>query len=202
MFVNWATNEIIFRIVYCGPSLSGKTTNLKYIYSRLDPSLRGQLVTLQTREERTLFFDFLQLHLGEIAGRRPRFNLYTVPGQAYYAYSRGIILNGVDGIVFVADSQRRRLSENLDALLDLEERLIEQGRSIETIPFVLQYNKRDLPDLLPIAELEDKLNYHKHPAIPAIATRGEGVMQTLRTLLHQVVQSVQEPVCQAYPKAS
>jgi signal recognition particle receptor subunit beta len=191
VFVNWATNEVVFRIVYYGPSLSGKTTNLKYIYSELDPSLRGTLVTLQTKEERTLFFDFLQLQFGEIGGKKPRFHLYTVPGQVYYAYSRGIILNGVDGIVFVADSQRRRLHENLDSLLDLEERLIEQGRSIEEIPFVLQYNKRDLPDLLPVAELEAKLNYYRRPSFEAVATRGEGVLNTLRAILHLVIEEAQ-----------
>jgi len=193
MFVNWATNEIVFKIVYYGPSLSGKTTNLKYIYDHLDPSVRGALVTLQTREERTLFFDFLQLQVGEIKGRRPRFNLYTVPGQSYYAYSRAIILNGVDGIVFVADSQRERLNDNLDSLLDLEQRLIELGRSIANIPFVFQYNKRDLPNCAAVDELEQKLNFHQLPSFQAVATEGRGVLETLRSILHRVIAEVQRP---------
>ena len=191
MFVNWSSREIIFKIVYYGPALSGKTTNLKYVYNRLDPSLRGGLVTLQTREERTLFFDFMQLQLGEIQGKKPRFNLYTVPGQSYYAYSRRIILNGADGIVFVADSQRARLDDNLESLLDLEQHLIEQGRTIRSIPFVLQYNKRDLQEILPIEHLERKLNYYGMPFFASVATEGTGVMETLRAVLHRVIENAQ-----------
>ena len=192
MFINWAAKEIVFKIVYYGPALSGKTTNLKYIYNRLDPGLRGSLVTLQTREERTLFFDFLQLHLGEVLGRKPRFNLYTVPGQSYYAYSRKIILNGADGVVFVADSQRSRIDDNLESLLDLEERLIEQGRTLQRVPFVIQYNKRDLPDAAPVGWLQEKLNYYGFPQFEAVATEGRGVMEALRRILHAVIENVQK----------
>lgn len=194
MFLNFASNEIVFKIVYWGPSLGGKTTNLKFVYERLDPGCRGALVTLQTREERTLFFDFLQLQLGSIRGRKPRFNLYTVPGQAYYFHTRRIVLNGVDGVVFVADSQADRLSDNLDSLLDLEERLIEQGRSIASIPFVIQYNKRDLPNILSVSELRRRLNFHGAPEFEAVATEGRGVMETLRAVLHLVVEHAQRPV--------
>ena len=131
--------------VYYGPGLSGKTTNLEYIYRKIDPSLRGDLITLKTREERTLYFDFLQLEVGRIKGMKPKFNLYTIPGQVYYSHSRKIILRGVDGIVFVADSQADRMTENLDSLMDLEQNLIENGHSLQSFPWVLQYNKRDLP---------------------------------------------------------
>jgi hypothetical protein len=135
MFVNWALQELNLKIVYYGPGLSGKTTNLEFIYNHIDPSLRGDLITLKTREERTLYFDFLQLEIGRIKGMKPKFNLYTIPGQVYYAYSRKIILRGVDGIVFVADSQADRMSENLDSLMDLERNLIEDGLSLQQAGF-------------------------------------------------------------------
>src|SRR4030042_5714023 len=146
MYINWALQEINLKIVYYGPRLSGKTTNLIYMHDKLDSSKRSDLVTLSTKEDRTLFFDFMQLELGNIMGKRPKFSLYTVPGQVYYINSRKIILNGVDGIVFVADSQRDRMEGNIETLLDLENNLLASGFSLETFPWVVQYNKRDLPN--------------------------------------------------------
>ena len=163
MFINWAKQEITLKIVYYGPGLSGKTTNLHFIYNKLDPSLRGNLVTLNTKEERTLFFDFLQLEFGKIKGKKPRFNLYTVPGQVFYAQSRKIILSGVDGIVFVADAQKDRMDDNLDTLLDLEENLITMGKTLETFPWVLQFNKIDLPNRINSSILQKNLNFLNVP---------------------------------------
>lgn len=194
MFVNWAFQEINLKIVYYGPGLSGKTTNLEYIYHKIDPSLRGELITLKTREERTLYFDFLQLEVGRIKGMKPKFNLYTIPGQVYYAYSRKIILRGVDGIVFVADSQPDRMTENLDSLMDLEQNLIEDGLTLEEFPWVLQYNKRDLPRALPLAELNAKLNFHKVQAIEAVASKGHGVLETLKLAIQGVVTHTQKVI--------
>lgn len=194
MFVNWAFQEINLKIVYYGPGLSGKTTNLEYIYHKIDPSLRGELITLKTREERTLYFDFLQLEVGRIKGMKPKFNLYTIPGQVYYAYSRKIILRGVDGIVFVADSQPDRMTENLDSLMDLEQNLIEDSMTLEAFPWVLQYNKRDLPRALSLAELNAKLNFHRVPAIEAVAARGHGVLETLKLAIQGVVSHTQKVI--------
>ncbi|MEL6824086.1 MAG: GTPase domain-containing protein, partial [Calditrichota bacterium] len=136
MFINWALQEINLKIVYYGPGMSGKTTNLEYIHTKLDPSLTGELVTLKTKEDRTIFFDFMQIEVGRIKGKKPKFNLYTVPGQVYYASSRKIILNGVDGVVFVADSQKDRMEGNIETLLDLEHNLMSMGYSLETFPWV------------------------------------------------------------------
>jgi hypothetical protein len=194
MFVNWALQEVNLKIVYYGPGLSGKTTNLEHIYSKIDPSLRSDLITLKTREERTLYFDFLQLEVGRIKGMKPKFNLYTIPGQVYYAYSRKIILRGVDGIVFVADSQADRMTENLDSLMDLEQNLIDDGYTLENFPWVLQYNKRDLPKVLPVSELNAKLNFHEVTAIEAVASRGIGVLETLKTAIYGVVGHVQKVI--------
>jgi signal recognition particle receptor subunit beta len=194
MFVNWALQEVNLKIVYYGPGLSGKTTNLEFIYHKIDPSLRGDLITLKTREERTLYFDFLQLEVGRIKGMKPKFNLYTIPGQVYYSYSRKIILRGVDGIVFVADSQADRMTENLDSLMDLEQNLIENGFSLDSFPWVLQYNKRDLPKVLPVSELNAKLNFHGTPTVEAVAARGIGVLETLKTAIQGVVGRVQKVI--------
>jgi hypothetical protein len=194
MFVNWALQEVNLKIVYYGPGLSGKTTNLEFIYHKIDPSLRGDLITLKTREERTLYFDFLQLEVGRIKGMKPKFNLYTIPGQVYYSHSRKIILRGVDGIVFVADSQADRMTENLDSLMDLEQNLIENGHSLDSFPWVLQYNKRDLPRVLPVGELNAKLNFHRTPTIEAVASRGIGVLETLKTAIQGVVGRVQKVI--------
>jgi hypothetical protein len=194
MFVNWALQEVNLKIVYYGPGLSGKTTNLEYIYRKIDPSLRGDLITLKTREERTLYFDFLQLEVGRIKGMKPKFNLYTIPGQVYYSHSRRIILRGVDGVVFVADSQADRMAENLDSLMDLEQNLIANGQSLDNFPWVLQYNKRDLPRVVPVSELNAKLNFHGTPTVEAVAYRGIGVLETLKTAIQSVVANVQKVI--------
>ncbi len=187
MFINRALQEISFKIVYYGPGLSGKTTNLEYIHRHLAPSMRSDLVTLNTREERTLYFDFMQLELGRIKGQKPRFNLYTVPGQVYYRFSRKIILKGVDGLVFVADSQRSRMGENLDSLLDLERNLIEMGFSLETFPWVIQYNKRDLRDVETIETMQAKLNFFGTAHFEAVAPNGTEVLSTLKTIITNVI---------------
>ena len=194
MFVNWAVQEVNLKIVYYGPGLGGKTSNLEYIYRKIDPSLRGDLITLKTREERTLYFDFLQLEVGRIKGMKPKFNLYTIPGQVYYAYSRKIILRGVDGIVFVADSQADRMSENLDSLMDLEQNLIDEGHTLEDFPWVLQFNKRDLPRVVAVAELNRKLNFQEVPFVEAVASKGSGVLETLKTVIQGVVSHAQKVI--------
>ncbi|MCB0260198.1 MAG: GTPase domain-containing protein [Calditrichaeota bacterium] len=191
MFINWALQEINLKIVYYGPGMCGKTTNLEYIHSKLDPSLTGELVTLKTKEDRTIFFDFMQIEVGRIKGKKPKFNLYTVPGQVYYASSRKIILNGVDGIVFVADSQKDRMEGNIETLLDLENNLMAMGHSLETFPWVIQYNKRDLPNTESLDILQKKLNFFHVPHFESVAIKGTGVFDTLKSIINQVVQHVQ-----------
>lgn len=191
MFINWALQEINLKIVYYGPGLSGKTTNLMYIHQKLDPSIRSEIVTLTTKEDRTLYFDFLQLEIGKINGKKPKFNLYTVPGQVYYKNSRRIILNGVDGLVFVADSQKERLEENLDTLLDLEKNLIELGESLQNFPWILQYNKRDLPNSESIKNLQQRLNFFGVPYFESVASEGRGVFPTLKSIVNRVVAHIQ-----------
>lgn len=191
MFINWVQQEITFKIVYYGPGLSGKTTNLRYIYNHINPSLRGDLITLNTREDRTLFFDFLQLELGKIMGKKPRFNLYTVPGQVYYQQSRKIILSGVDGIVFVADSQIERMEDNLNTLLDLERNLITMRMTIKNVPLVFQFNKWDLPNIVALSTLQETLNFYQVPHFESVATQGIGVFETLKTVINQVVSQFQ-----------
>ncbi len=192
MLVNWAQNELSLKIVYYGPGLSGKTTNLRYIYDHLNPSLRGDLITLNTREDRTLFFDFLQLDLGTIMGRKPRFNLYTVPGQVIYAYSRKVILSGVDGIVYVADAQLGRMDDNCHMLLDLEENLIAIGRTLKNVPMVLQLNKWDLPNIAAYEILQQRLNIFKAPCFTSVATKGIGVFETLKAIINLILQHYQD----------
>ncbi len=191
MFINWALQEINLKIVYYGPGMSGKTTNLEYIHSRLDPSLTGELVTLKTKEDRTIFFDFMQIEVGQIKGKKPKFNLYTVPGQVYYASSRKIILNGVDGVVFVADSQKDRMEGNIETLLDLENNLMTMGYSLENYPWVIQYNKRDLPNTESIDILQKKLNFFNVPYFESVAIKGTGVFDTLKSIINLVVQHIQ-----------
>ena len=191
MFINWAKQEITLKIVYYGPGLGGKTTNLHFIYNTLDPSLRGDLVTLNTKEDRTLFFDFLQLGFGKINGKKPRFNLYTVPGQVFYTQSRKIILAGVDGIVFVADAQKDRMDDNLDTLLDLEKNLITMGKTLQTFPWVLQFNKIDLPNRINLNVLQKKLNFFNVPQFESVATQGAGVFETLKSIINLVVSNIQ-----------
>lgn len=192
MFINWALQEINLKIVYYGPGMSGKTTNLEYVHSKLDPSLTGELVTLKTKEDRTIFFDFMQIEVGRIKGKKPKFNLYTVPGQVYYASSRKIILNGVDGIVFVADSQKDRMEGNVETLLDLENNLKNAGYTLENFPWVIQYNKRDLPNAEAVPVLQKKLNFFDVPSFEGVAITGIGIFDTLKSIINLVVQHVQK----------
>jgi hypothetical protein len=192
MYINWALQQINLKIVYYGPGVSGKTTNLLYIHSKVAADLKGELVSLQTQEDRTIFFDFLQLEVGKIKGKKPKFNLYTVPGQVYYAYSRKVILNGVDGIVFVADSQFDRLEANLETLNDLENNLRQDGHKLDEFPWVIQYNKRDLPNVAPIQYLQLKLNKYNVPYFEAIGTQGTGVFETLKAVINLVVANVRK----------
>ncbi len=179
-FINYASREINCKLVYYGPGLGGKTTNLQYIYSRVEPSTKGKLISLATETERTLFFDFLPLELGTIRGFKTRFHLYTVPGQVFYDASRKLILRGADGIIFVADSQIERLESNVESLENLETNLGEQGLSLQTVPFVLQYNKRDLPNIVPVEALQAALNPRHVPWFEACAPKGLGVFETLK----------------------
>ncbi len=191
MFINWALQEINLKIVFYGPGMSGKTTNLEFIHSKLDPSLAGELVSLKTKEDRTIFFDFMQIEVGRIKGKKPKFNLYTVPGQVYYASSRKVILNGVDGLVFVADSQPHRMEANIETLLDLENNLKQDGHTLEDFPWVIQYNKRDLPGVESVEALQKKLNFFNVPYFEAVAVKGDGVFNTLKAIINNVVQHVQ-----------
>jgi mutual gliding-motility protein MglA len=173
--------------VYYGPGLCGKTTNLQYVYRRTNPDQKGKLISLATETERTLFFDFLPLALGDIKGFKIRFHLYTVPGQVFYAASRKLILKGVDGVVFVADSQIERMDSNLESIDDLRINLAEQGYELERLPFVIQYNKRDLPNLVPVEDMDRLLNSGKVQWFEAVAVTGKGVFETLKTVAKQVL---------------
>jgi signal recognition particle receptor subunit beta len=181
-FINYASREINCKIVYYGPGLCGKTTNLQYVYQKTAPEAKGKMISLATETERTLFFDFLPLALGEIRGFKTRFHLYTVPGQVFYDASRKLILKGVDGVVFVADSQEERLDANIESMENLKVNLEEQGYQLEKIPFVIQYNKRDLPNVSPLQELQTLLNPDSVPDFEACATTGEGVFETLKAV--------------------
>ncbi|MGA1862504.1 GTPase domain-containing protein [Deferribacter thermophilus] len=186
-FINYSTKEINCKIVYYGPGLCGKTTNLQYIYQKTDPKMRGKMISLATEVERTLFFDFMPLKLGTIKGFKLRFHLYTVPGQIFYDASRKLILKGADGVVFVADSQVDRMDANLDSFDNLRDNLKEHGYDLDTIPLVLQYNKRDLPNIVPVAELEKALNYRNVPSFEAIAIKGVGVFDTLKAIVKEII---------------
>jgi len=186
-FVNYHSKEINCKIVYCGPGLSGKTTNIQEIYKKTSPEKRADLVTLEEQNERTLFFDFLPLDYGEIRGFKTRFHLYSIPGQNFYEESRRLILRGVDGLVFVADSQIERMDENLQSLSELKNNLEHIGADISKTPFVFQWNKRDLANISTIEELNENLNSWGHASIEAIANRGEGVFETLKSISKQVV---------------
>ncbi len=183
MHVDWFRREIVFKIVYYGPGLGGKTTNLEYLHAHLDPAVRGRLVVLKSPEERTLYFDFFELNLGVIKDKKPRFHLYTIPGQHYYAASRKLVLRGADAVVFVADSQSFRMQDNLDALMDLEMKLIQQRHTLARFPWVIQYNKRDLPDIDSIDTMQQKLNFLKVPCYQAVAVQGVAVFETLRGVI-------------------
>ena len=178
-FINYMAREINCKIVYYGPGLCGKTTNLQYIYERTNPDAKGKMISLATETERTLFFDFLPLSLGEIRGFKTRFHLYTVPGQVFYDASRKLILKGVDGVIFVADSQIERLEANQESMENLRTNLAEQGYSLEKIPFVIQYNKRDLPNTVPVEELRELLNPMRVPDYEANARAGNGAQYLL-----------------------
>ena len=186
-FINYVAREINCKIVYYGPGLGGKTTNLQYIHQVTSAENKGKLVSLATETERTLFFDFLPIDLGQIRGFRTRFHLYTVPGQVFYDSSRKLILKGVDGIVFVADSQEERLDANLESVYNLAQNLEEQGFDINKIPYVLQLNKRDLPSAMPIDDLKKQLLVKGEPVIEAVATQGSGVLPALKAVARQVL---------------
>ena len=187
MFINWKLREINLKIVYYGPSLSGKTSSLQYIHQRTRPDRRGELISLKTREDRTLYFDYMQFEMGEISGLKPRFNIYTVPGQVYYRGTRKLVLKGVDGIVFVADSQTKRLAENVEAIHDLYEDLEDLGFVVEDLPLILQCNKRDLPEIMPVRALKESMGLNGVPTYESVAIDGVGVLDGLKTIISQVV---------------
>lgn len=189
-FINYASKEINLKIIYFGPGLSGKTTNVQYIYEQTQDDQRGKLVSLSTENERTLFFDFLPLSVGDVRGFKTRFHLYTIPGQTFYEVSRQFILKGVDGIVFVADSQAERMEANIEAFESLEKGLETQGYDFSRIPLVMQYNKRDIAGAVSVRELETTLNSKKKPFYEAVANRGEGVMETLNAISQWVIRDV------------
>ena len=187
--VNFTTREITCKIVYYGPGRSGKTSNLHYIYGRVPEARRGRMVSLATQTDRTLFFDFLPIDLGSISGFTTRFQLYTVPGQVYYNATRRLVLQGADGVVFVADSQGRQLDENLESLQNLHANLLDQGVDVRAMPLVLQYNKQDLPKelVLTAAEMDDALNFRAVPSFPADALHGTGVFESLKGISELVL---------------
>ena len=186
--INFATREISCKVVYYGPGLSGKTTNLQVIYQKMPQDKRTDMVSLATEGDRTLFFDFLPLNLGDIKGFKTRFQLYTVPGQVYYNSTRKLVLRGVDGIVFVADSQRSRQAENLESLQNLRQNLQDYGMDLDDMPFVLQYNKRDMDNVFTLDELNKELNPRNVPFFPATAHNGKGVVTTLKTIAMLVIE--------------
>jgi signal recognition particle receptor subunit beta len=186
-FINYSSREINCKIVYYGPGLCGKTTNLQYVYAKTNPDAKGKMISLATETERTLFFDFLPLSLGEIRGFKTRFHLYTVPGQVFYDASRKLILKGVDGVVFVADSQIERMEANLESVENLRVNLAEQGYDLDKVPYVVQYNKRDLPNIATVEELRRLLNPRNVPEYQAVAPTGVGVFDTLKAVAKQVL---------------
>jgi signal recognition particle receptor subunit beta len=186
-FINYASREINCKIVYYGPGLCGKTTNLQYIFNKTAEEAKGKMISLATETERTLFFDFLPLELGEIRGFKTRFHLYTVPGQVFYDASRKLILKGVDGVVYVADSQEERMDANIESLDNLRTNLEEQGYDLDKLPYVVQYNKRDLSYIVPVEELRRELNPTGVPDFEACAMTGEGVFETLKAVAKLVL---------------
>lgn len=189
-FINYATKEINCKVIYYGPGLGGKTTNIQYIYENTQQEHRGKLVTLSTENERTLFFDFLPLSVGDVRGYQTRFHLYSIPGQTFYEVSRQFILKGVDGIVFVADSQPERMEANIESFESLEKSLDSQGYDLGKLPFVFQYNKRDMPGAVSIKELEATFNPMKRQYFEAVANRGKGVMETLQCISQLVIKEL------------
>ncbi len=189
-FVNYVTKEVNCKIVYYGPGLGGKTTNIQYVYQKTSGDNKGNIISLNTENERTLFFDFLPLDLGEIRGFKTRFHLYTVPGQVFYEASRKLILRGVDGIVFVADSQVERMESNIESLKSLEKNLLDQGYDLDKVPLVFQWNKRDLPNITSVKDLREALNKRKLPEFEAVAVKGSGVFDTLKMISKLVLMNL------------
>ena len=188
--INYAGREINCKIVYYGTGLGGKTTNLEYVYSKVNPDAKGKMISLATETERTLFFDFLPIDLGDVKGFKTRFHLYTVPGQVYYNASRKLILKGVDGVIFVADSQAERMEANIEAMHNLYENLDSYGYDLTTIPFAMQYNKRDLPNAMSMDDLKAQLNPMGVPDFEGVAIEGRGVFETLGAVSKLVVQAL------------
>jgi signal recognition particle receptor subunit beta len=189
-FINYASREINCKIVYYGPGLCGKTTNLQYIYDKTNPNAKGKLISLATETDRTLFFDFLPLELGTVRGFRTRFHLYTVPGQVFYDASRKLILKGVDGVIFVADSQVERMDANVESVENLHTNLKSQGYDLMAIPYVLQLNKRDLPNVASVDEMKRLLVRKEEPVFEAVASKGPGVFETLKGVAKLVLQEL------------
>jgi signal recognition particle receptor subunit beta len=190
-FINYASREINCKIVYYGPGLCGKTTNIQWIYEQANPEKRGKLVSLATETDRTLFFDFLPLDMGMVKGFKVRFHLYTVPGQVFYDASRKLILRGCDGIIFVADSQKARMEANIESIANLATNLKENGFDIRSIPYVLQLNKRDMPSAATVPEMEHLLRFRGEPMVEAVANKGIGVIDTLKAAARQVLMELQ-----------
>jgi len=186
-FINYSSREINCKIVYYGPGLCGKTTNLQYVFKKTNPVQKGKLISLATETERTLFFDFLPLALGDIKGFKMRFHLYTVPGQVFYAASRKLILKGVGGVVFVADSQIERMEANIESLDDLRINLNDQGYDLDKLPYTVQYNKRDLANVAPVENMNKLLNPGNVPFFEGVAVTGPGVFETLKNVAKQVL---------------
>ncbi len=193
-FVNFQSKEINCKIVYYGPGLGGKTTNIQYIYQKSSGDNKSKMISLNTENERTLFFDFLPLDLGEIRGFKTRFHLYTVPGQVFYEASRKLVLRGVDGLIFVADSQVERLEANIESLNGLYKNLDEQGYDVDKIPLIFQWNKRDLPNIVPVQELERQLNKKKLPSFETVAKDGVGVFESLKVISKAVLMNLRSNV--------
>ncbi len=191
-FINYASREINCKIVYYGPGLGGKTTNIQYIYDTTNQDSKGKLISLATETDRTLFFDFLPLDLGTIRGFKTRFHLYTVPGQVFYDASRKLILKGVDGVVFVADSQEERMDANIESIANLKSNLKENGFDINEVPYVLQLNKRDLPNVLPVDEMARELRLRDEPVFEGVAVKGTGVLETLKAVAKQVIMELKK----------
>jgi signal recognition particle receptor subunit beta len=190
-FINYASREINCKIVYYGPGLCGKTTNIQWIYEQANPEKKGKLVSLATETDRTLFFDFLPLDMGMVKGFKVRFHLYTVPGQVFYDASRKLILRGCDGIIFVADSQKARMEANIESIANLATNLRENGFDLRTIPYVLQLNKRDMPSAVAVPEMERLLRFRNEPMIEAVANKGTGVIETLKASARQILMELQ-----------
>jgi hypothetical protein len=197
MFINWQQRELNLKIVYYGPALSGKTTNLEQIHARVDPGRRSDLVSLKTSEDRTLYFDFMQLELGKLNGLTPKIHLYTVPGQTYYEVSRKLVLRGVDGLVFVADSGANRMNDNLELWQNMEKHLRDLNIAPASLPIVVQLNKRDLPDAVSVPDLKEFLQINGYSTIESIAVRGVGVFDTLKIITNGVVRQLSKQMDQS-----